>query len=269
METLAVEIFQPFAQFRNPFTFDYAQTYPLSPKSTVTGMLQNATGRYYDQDISEISVSIHGLFESTFWNYQSFIVGDIALKYHHNKLKLWNKGYPLYSVNKKSQRSPSYQQELFNGHYYIFLRGDDDIIEEVCDSLRKPTKPLSLGRSEDIIFIRGIHRDFEVIEREVKKNLWMTYPTYIKLSNGKTHFPIRNERFPVYSIPERVIFRNGESIISNKAEIGESTERIPTFQTVIYTGMNQVIFLNDTVRTEIYKLEDGSTFKIPADFGWL
>jgi len=269
MDTLAVEIFQPFAQFRNPFTFDYAQTYPLSPKSTVTGMLQNATGRYYDQEISRISMSIHGLFESTFWNYQSLIMGDISLKSHRNKLKLWNKGYPLYNENKKSQRSPSYQQELFNGHYYIFLRGDGEILEEIEEALLKPSRTLYLGRSEDIIFIRGIHRDFEAEERKVKKSLWLTYPTYLKLRSGDEHLPLKNEKFPVYSIPERVLFRNGDNIISNKAELGPETERIPSFQTVIYTGMNQVLFLRDTIRTEVYRLDDGPIFKIPADFGWL
>ncbi|MGB9831021.1 MAG: CRISPR-associated protein Cas5, partial [Fervidicoccus fontis] len=45
--TLFVEIFQPFAQYRNPFTFYYAQTYPLPPKSTILGMLQNAVEDWY------------------------------------------------------------------------------------------------------------------------------------------------------------------------------------------------------------------------------
>ncbi|MDI6882214.1 MAG: CRISPR-associated protein Cas5 [Methanothermobacter sp.] len=268
METIAVEIFQPFAQFRNPFTFDYAQTYPLSPKSTVTGMLQNATGRYYDWKIGEIKVSIHGLFESTFWNYQSFVMGDIALKSHFNKPKLWNKGYPVYGKGKKSQRSPNFQQELFNGHYYLFLRGEHDIIEEVYESLSKPRKPLYLGRSEDIIFIRKIHKDLNLRIKDVKRNLWLTYPTYIKLNNGENPFPIKNERFPVYSIPECVIFKNGDRPISNKAELSKSTERIPKFQKVIYTGMERVIFLRDSLKTEIYRIED-KIFKISSDFGWL
>ena len=42
-----MEIFQPFAQYRNPFTFYYAQTYPLPPKSTIIGMLQNAQNDWY------------------------------------------------------------------------------------------------------------------------------------------------------------------------------------------------------------------------------
>ncbi len=269
-KTIIIEVFQPFAQYRNPFTFDYAQTYPLSPKSTIVGMLQNATGNYYDERISEVQVSIHGLFESFFWNYQSFILGDIKLVTHRGRLKLWNKGYPLYNENKKSQRSPSYQQELFNGHYYIFLRGDRDIIGEIEECLKRPAKPLYLGRAEDVIFIRRIHNTFDVEEREVKSNLWLTYPTYIKLEHEDTFFPIRDKRFPVYSIPKKVLFKNkGSSIISNKAELNPSTERVPEFENVMYTGMNQVIFLEDRVMVEKFRLNDGFIFKIPLNFGWL
>jgi len=65
---LFVEIFQPFAQYRNPFTFYYAQTYPLPPKSTIIGMLQNACNDWYgnnqEKDWEGLKVSIHGGFES-------------------------------------------------------------------------------------------------------------------------------------------------------------------------------------------------------------
>jgi CRISPR-associated protein Cas5t len=55
-KTLFVEIFQPFAQYRNPFTFYYAQSYPLPPKSTIIGMLQNATDRYYDPTPGQVKL---------------------------------------------------------------------------------------------------------------------------------------------------------------------------------------------------------------------
>ena len=69
--TLFLEIFQPFTQYRNPFTFYYAQTPPLSPKSTIIGMLQNAVegwygSRFYIEKWWELKISIHGRFESVF-----------------------------------------------------------------------------------------------------------------------------------------------------------------------------------------------------------
>lgn len=86
-------------------------------------MLQNATGKYYDEDFWNLKVSVHGGFESVFWNYQNLIKGDISLAMYRGKIVLWNQGLPLYSGGLKSQRTPVYQQELFNGHLYIFHSG--------------------------------------------------------------------------------------------------------------------------------------------------
>jgi len=227
-DTIILEIFQPFAQYRNPFTFDYAQSYPLPPKSTIIGMLQNALGRYYDESLYNLKVSIHGLFETKFWNYQSLIIGKIFLKKYNSCLKLWNEGYPIYSENKKSQRRPTYQEELFNGHYYIILKGEEDTLLEIEESFSKPSKFLYLGRSEDLIFIRRVHRDFDLEEKKVKKNIWLTYPTYIRLKYDDKDFPLKNRKFPVYSIPVKVLFKNSGRIISNKAELSDLTDRVPS-----------------------------------------
>jgi CRISPR-associated protein Cas5t len=273
-----LEIFQPFAQYRNPFTFYYAQTYPLPPKSTLIGMLQNITGRYYDEDFYDMEISIHGGFESFFWNYQSLIKGTkdgINLKKYKGEIKLWNQGFPLYGKGITSQRSPVFQQELFNGHLYIFLKGKEHLIEEIENSLLNPSKIPYIGRSEDIIFLRGIYseEEFSISENTTKKNIWLTLPAYIKLKNkndSHQEFPIKNEKFPVYSIPLKVTFKNGGNSITNKAEITKSTKRVPEFETVMYTGLDQVIFLKDEVKVENYNIKDRNlTFKIPSEFGWL
>ncbi|MEN4017567.1 MAG: CRISPR-associated protein Cas5 [Methanobacterium sp.] len=273
-----LEIFQPFAQYRNPFTFYYAQSYPLPPKSTIIGMLQNITRRYYDEDFHEIKISVHGGFESFFWNYQSLIKGaknGINLMKYKGEIKLWNQGFPLYGRGITSQRSPVFQQELFNGHLYIFLKGKEDLVEEIEKSLLNPSKIPYIGRSEDIIFLRSVYseEDFSFSEKIAKKNIWLTQPAYIKLkskNDSYQEFPIKNEKFPVYSIPLKVTFKNGEDPITNKAEITKSTKRVPEFETVIYTGLDQVIFLKDEVKVENYNIKDKNlTFKIPEEFGWL
>ncbi len=38
-------------------------------------MLQNATNRYYDPEFWKLKISVHGGFESIFWNYQQLIKG--------------------------------------------------------------------------------------------------------------------------------------------------------------------------------------------------
>ncbi|MFW6120598.1 MAG: CRISPR-associated protein Cas5 [Petrotogales bacterium] len=273
-KTIVLEVFQPFAQYRNPFTFYYAQSYPLPPKSTIIGMLQNALGRYYDECFWNLEVSIHGGFESTFWNYQNLIQGDVSVVRYQNKVKLWNQKRPLYKKGFKSQRTPVNQQELFNGHLYIFLRGQKKLIEEIKQSLLNPDKLFYLGRSEDLIFIKNIHDEdnLSFSEKEVKKNIWLTYPTYINLrpKNGANEFPIENEKFPVYSIPVKVLFKNNGKTVSNKAEITKSTEREADFHTVMYTGIDYTVYLKEPVKVENYKIDDTDlVFKIPSDYGWL
>jgi len=282
--TLFIELFQPFAQYRNPFTFYYAQTYPLPPKSTITGMLQNAAGKYYDESFWNLKVSVHGGFESIFWNYQNLIKGDISIgkigllnKHDRNPLggSIW---HPLYYSNIKAQRTPVHQQELFNGHLFIFLRGNEDLIELIKSSLENPEKILYLGRSEDVAFIRNVidinAYDAESNVKAVKKNIWLSYPTYIKLKDkdSRKQFPIENEKFPVYSIPVRVEFWDDGNRIKNKAELSKETERKVDFETVIHTGLDYVIYLSDEVKIETFKLNlngKNLVFKIPLEFGWL
>ncbi|PMP98069.1 MAG: type I-B CRISPR-associated protein Cas5 [Thermodesulfobacterium geofontis] len=211
-KTLFLKIFQPFAQYRNPFTFYYAQTYPLPPKSTIIGMLQNACDDWYGNKKLEnwwnLKVSVHGGFESVFWNYQSLIKGELGLNsngvwINRNDGKLMgNMWLPLYGEGIVSQRTPVYQQELFNGHLYIFIRGDEQMIDCIKKSLERPKKVLSLGRSEDVIFIENV-KELEPEKKIVEKTIWLTFPTYII-----DEIKLKNKKYPVYSIPIKVVFKN-------------------------------------------------------------
>ncbi len=284
--TLFIELFQPFAQYRNPFTFYYAQSYPLPPKSTIIGMLQNVTGDWYGRNRwyedekgalkniwwDDLKVSLHGEFESIFWNYQSLIKGDVSVsrvglinKHVRNPLggNLW---HHLYHAHIKAQRTPVYQQELFNGHLFIFLRGNNGLLEKIKKSLEKPEKVLSLGRSEDIVYIQRVEYVDGKLIKDIEGDIRLTYPTYIKREN----FPIKNQKYPVYSIPVKVVFKNDGKPVKHKAEITKSTERDVKFETVIYTGTDYSIILKDgeKIDVEIYEI-NRKKFLIIDKFGWL
>lgn len=273
-ETLYIEIFQPFAQYRNPFTFYYAQSYPLPPKSTVVGMLQNAIDDWYGNNKyglekwwEELIISVHGGFESFFWNYQQLIKGYPYLIKVGEKISLWSQDKPLYNEGVKAQRTPVYQQELFNGHLFIFLRGDENLLDEIKNALDKPRKILYLGRSEDVIFIR--HVDFvepEDVFNDVSGDIRLRYPTYLKADN----FPIKNQKYPVYSIPVKVIFKNNGIPVKHKAEITKKTKRDVKFMRVIYTGTDYPIILDGDLgkKVELYKIGKRK-FLIIDEFGWL
>jgi CRISPR-associated protein Cas5t len=270
---LFLKIFQPFAQYRNPFTFYYAQTYPLPPKSTIIGMLQNACDDWYGHEKLEkwwnLKVSVHGGFESVFWNYQSLIKGELGINsdgvwINKNDGNLGEMWLPLYGEGLTSQRTPVYQQELFNGHLYIFIRGDEEMIDCINKSLKHPKKVLSLGRSEDIIFIEDVRELVSPKIKNVEKTIWLTFPTYII-----NEIKLKNEKYPVYYIPVRVVFKNENKNIKHKGEIFQGTKQYVDFKVVLYTRSDYVIYLKDKIDVEEYEIDDKMKFKIVKDYGWL
>lgn len=278
-KTLFVEIFQMFAQYRNPFTFIYAQTYPLPLKSTIVGMLQNACNDWYGNRIGvkkwwNLNISIHGGFESIFWNYQSLIKGKAELSNETKFGKISTptlvnvdqKKLPLYGEGIISQRTPVYQQELFNGHIFFFIKGDENLIDYIQKALENPKKVLSLGRSEDVVFIKNVICMEEPDIRRIKGDLRLTYPTYIKEKN----FPIANKKYPAYSIPTQVIFKNNGKCVKTKAEITKKTVRDVDFESVIYTGYNYGLILKEgeEIDVEFYDTHIGK-FRILDNWGWL
>jgi len=288
-KTLFLELFQPFAQYRNPFTFYYAQTYPLPPKSTIIGMLQSACNDWYGNEYGvdnwwSLKISIHGGFESVFWNYQSLLKGDLNLAEsglwinRHDKNpggKVW---LPLYSGGLTSRRSPVYQEELFNGHIYILIRCGNgqqgELLEKIKDALEEPRKILYLGRSEDVVFIKKVEElqaeeKIENVEGDIK----LTFPTYIKMKD----FPIKTKKYPVYSIPIKVLFKNKKNPVKHKSEITKETERDVEFEPVIYTGYEYSIILkenktieeNKTIDVEFFKMDDNKEIRVIDSYGWL
>jgi CRISPR-associated protein Cas5t len=227
-------------------------------------MLQNAASKYYDEKLWQISVSIHGGFESTFWNYQQLIKGEVE----NVEGVLYNQNLPLYGERLKAQRTPVYQQELFNGHLYLFLKGQEELISEIKEYLDKPRKILSLGRSEDLIFIKDIrvYEKEETVTEKVEGDIRITFPTYIR----KKDFPIKMSKYPVYSVPTKVVFKNNGIPVKNKFEITKSTEREVEFETVIYTGYEYSILLEENKPLNVEFFEVGNKeIKIIEDYGWL
>jgi len=231
-------------------------------------MLQNATGRYYGEEFWKLKVSVHGGFESVFWNYQSLIKegkgSSIKFKKQDGSLFITAQEKQLYGpFQLRSQRTPVYQQELYNGHLWIFIRGDERLVGEIEDALSSPSKVLSLGRSEDVIFIKKVREVTPEKTKEVQRNLRLTYPTYIK----QKKFPLKNNQYSVYSTPTKVLFKNKGVVIKNKSELTKETKREPKFETVLYTGLNFTAYLKEAVNVDVFSV-DKKTFKIPEQ-GWV
>ena len=199
----------------------------------------------------------------------------IQIVKYKDRFILYNQNLPLYGRGLTSQRSPVNQQELFNGHLFIFIRGESEIISKIESAIRRPSKILYLGRSEDVIFVKKIWTMEEIKlskKRTNSKFFTVQLPTYIrrKTTDGE-EFPIKKEKFPVYSIGTFVQFKNNGKPIKNRAEIiTAKTERKAKFETVIYVGNDSPVILSENINLEIYKLKgDDKIFKIPEGFGWI
>jgi len=158
---LRIDLFQPFAQYRNPFTFIYAQSYPLPPKSTIIGMLNNLLEKFELE--KDLKITISGTYKSCFYHYSSFIKGD-SIDFEKGFLNVTQKKshLPLFL----SQRTPLYQQELKDVDITLFIKGDVDILNLIRERIEHPKKVLSLGRAHDIIFIKSIKI---INESDIKK----------------------------------------------------------------------------------------------------
>jgi len=302
---LFIYFFQPFAQYRNPLTFYYAQSYPLPPKTTIVGMLQRITNRYYDDEYWNLKISVHGGFESRFWNLQQLItaqkiyfakIGNSAFIHfseEENKIPLPLYGSKTKMAAKAYRGGLTHQEELFNGHVYMFIKGKEDLLEEIYKAVWKlPTTVLRLGRSEDIIFIREVlwisnSDEVTVEERLIEDTLMLPFPTYIRLKgDNNTEIGLRKEslrRFPIYTIPVCQSFcviprsRRGKLYSVTKAthlyELlsadFEQRRRDVYFETVIWTGFNAILEFEKPTKALFIKIRDDLRFWIINEFGWL
>jgi CRISPR-associated protein Cas5t len=77
-------------------------------------------------------------------------------------------------------------------------------------------------------------------------------------------------KYPVYSVPTKVVFKNNGIPVKNKFEITKSTEREVEFETVIYTGYEYSILLEENKPLNVEFFEVGNKeIKIIEDYGWL
>lgn len=290
---LFLHLFQPFAQFRNPFTFFYAQTFPLPPKSTILGFLENATGKYYSGKFDDTKISIWGYYSSIYWNYLHFIKGNPYLD-ERGVLKINNK--PLYGFN-SFQRTPTYQQEILGLNLFLFLVNEnEDKLQEIFEKLLKPKKVFHLGRGEDVVFIRKVKFLYKNIDFEEKniKDFYLKIGTYIKYSKE----PLLEDlfyMFPVYSIPvtQKFVFNsetndsfNEKKYIQTREELfscKDELKREVKFETVLYLENRQIFLHNyhkalkfeynnsnsENTNSEDYFQENKINFYLLEDLSWI
>lgn len=221
---LRVELFQPFSQYRNPFTFYYAQSFPLPPLSTIYGLIGYLTGRYYDENIpDEYKIAIMGRYESSFFHYTNMIKGyklnllsDGTPSATYKEKSKEFKDIPLYFRPKTAQRTPVHQTELFNVHLNLFFKSSKTNIDSLLYGFK--SKVFTVGRGSDLAVVRSIDQTPSI---EKSKFMTMHYGTYAQkefFEEKETQIR-KNEDIPVFYLSKTQKFFNNEKPVKSIHEI--------------------------------------------------
>lgn len=139
-KAIKLEIYQPTANYRMPLNFDYRESYPLPPYSTVIGMIHDLCGF---TSYHPMRLSIQGTYASS--------VNDLFTRYEFGKI---SKGKKYFAVadGMRIGRGIAYTQLLVDVHLIIHIVPENnDDFDTIYNALKYPKYYPSLGRYEDLV----------------------------------------------------------------------------------------------------------------------
>ncbi|MFN8673041.1 MAG: type I-B CRISPR-associated protein Cas5b [Candidatus Sericytochromatia bacterium] len=170
MKVLKIKLNQVFANYRKPMSYNYIDTFPLPPFSTIKGWFHNIieAKEYYP-----ISMSIQGSHSSVVQDMQSMIKFDRKRGEGKTLLK---------DFNSELSQSPVYVANLFNVELTIYIKAEAKLLEKFKQRVFEKDFP-SLGRYEDLAridfvdFIELEEREFSHFDEE--KQFILDYGIYL------------------------------------------------------------------------------------------
>ncbi len=250
MSVLALHIYQPFASYRNPYTWRYTQTYPLPPKTTIVGMIQNLLGPeyYYNTELfNRLKIFVAGDHNALFTNYIHHIKAQkISFKngtiYVTQEKSVRGKRRRVTVPLRESQFTPLKLSELFQVYLWIFIKGNKETIDAINESIENLRIIPALGRWEDVAVIRwkellddgsgkntkvtkaikefpDLFDEFESIPFEAPLGFYVPSPSKRKHKGISIKLPIFVDYFPDNKDVERSLI-NIDKNKSRKVEFG-------------------------------------------------
>ncbi len=163
-KAIRLEIYQNLVNYKKPTSFQLKESYPLPAPSTVIGMIHFACGF---KEYKSMNVSISGEYKSKVYDlYTRYeFAGSTFENYRRHQLKLDSKeDGKSYGVT----RGVSTTELLVDVNLIIHvIPEDEELLETILDSFRKPNEYISLGRREDLILIKKA----EIVELKEKSRL--------------------------------------------------------------------------------------------------
>lgn len=182
---LKIEIYQPQAHYRIPFSYQRRLTYPLPPYSTVLGLIANILGirnlpgqeepcikencncDYHK--LKNLKISICGNFKAKTTEYTWF--RNLSKDSHVERFGYINNRYVAGHIEHIGGQIPCFIDILNDVNIIIYLYHEDtSFLEKIKHYFEKGnsrTSPLHLGRSEDWIVIKEINLVNYLIVEEI------------------------------------------------------------------------------------------------------
>lgn len=199
MKFTRLQIYQPQAHYRIPFTYQRRHTYPIPPYSTVIGFLCNLLGiddqrkPLYDE-LKTLKISIAGRFGAKTTEYIWF--RNLSKKSHINRFGYLKNRTVGGHIDHIGGQSPVSIDVLDDVHLTIHLaHGDESILRKITSAIELPSERLEvlhLGRAEDwIVFkkqpeITGLN-ELKPMRRDADYGHFFWIPEKLVLSNGVTN----------------------------------------------------------------------------------
>jgi CRISPR-associated protein Cas5t len=184
MKALLIQIYQPTAHFRIPFTYQRRHTYPIPPYSTVIGLLCNLLGIYYHDEnddeatiddnyvkLKKCKISISGHFDQKLTEYIWFRnLNKESHKTYFGSETIREKNGEINHIGGQVPMKIDVLENL-KTNIYIFNE-DETFLKTIQENIKNPINRLDvihLGRAEDWLVFDNIEM-VDIIEYDLDKD---------------------------------------------------------------------------------------------------
>jgi CRISPR-associated protein Cas5t len=263
MEILKLNIYQPNANYRMPFSYLRRHTYPIPPYSTILGFLINILGIWdqnendYYRNILKIKLSIASKFDDKLDEYVWF--RNLSKEYHIKKFGYIENRYNNNHIEHIGGQSPIKIDVLNNVHLTIYLAHEEkSFLEYILKNLIEPKNRLEvlhIGRAEDWIvledkpiFLEDKDVSYERRDADYNYFFWIPENFYIKDEGIWKYCNFDNFNGLLYNIPVLSHIENYERDFNKNAPRRFDYKRTKLNDGLIY---NQILFLDKSDPSEI------------------
>jgi len=184
MRVLKIKAYQLLANYRKPMSYNFWDTYPLPPFSTVKGWFHRTVEA--DNYIPS-SICIQGKLNSVVYDLQTLVKFDRFRKEKQRQVI-------LDGFNKALSHSPTFVASVFDIYLNIYLVSDESYLERFLENIFKIEYPY-LGRHEDLVrvdyidFIEVEKKSFSMFEKhKVDYGIYLKAETASKLDIEGIHY---------------------------------------------------------------------------------